>query len=63
VLTRGSGPREPGQLTKSEGSYRQSIGVARFEKILNIAREELQAENREATEDELEETFLALAGF
>jgi hypothetical protein len=63
VLTRGSGPHEPGKIRKSESSHRARIGVARFEKILNVAREELQAENPEATEDELEGMFLALAGF
>jgi hypothetical protein len=63
VLTRESGLHEPGGLTKSEGRHRERVGVGRFERILNIAREELQAENPEATEDELEKMFLALAGF
>jgi hypothetical protein len=63
VLTRKSGPHEPGQLTRSEGSNRERIGVTRFENVLNIAREGLEAENPEATEDELKEIFLVLAGF
>jgi len=63
VLTRGSGPHEPGRLATSEGAYHQRVGFGEFEGVLNAAREELQAENPEAAEDELEELFLALAGF
>lgn len=63
VLTRNSGPHEPGRLTTSEGAHRQRVGFARFECVLNAARETLEDEKPEATPAEIEVQFLALAGF
>jgi hypothetical protein len=62
VLTRGE-PHEPGRLTTSESSHLQRVSFARFEGVLNAARETLEDEKPEATPAEIELQFLALAGF
>jgi hypothetical protein len=63
VLTRDSGSHRADKLTNSKGAHLEQIGFDRFERILNVARKALDDENPEASADELEEIFLARAGF